>query len=57
MEFLLDLLVASRDKRVYVGSRSALENPAEWIAEKKARFGELYHEHPRLDSYPKNEPT
>jgi hypothetical protein len=56
-EFFVDLLEASRDRQVSVGSCSAFVSFTEWIAEKKARFCELYHEHPKLKSYPAYEPT
>jgi hypothetical protein len=56
-EFLIDLLEASRDRPVYVSSHSACDGLNEWIAGKKARFCEHYHEYPRLDSYPVYEPT
>jgi hypothetical protein len=55
-EFFIDLLEACRDRQVSPGSCSAFIKFTQWIEEKKARFCELYHEHPALELYPTYEP-
>ena len=53
-DFLGDVMEACRDKGIVLGSCPGVANGkgAYWIAEKKTRFCEKYHEHPRLDAYP-----
>jgi hypothetical protein len=56
--FLADVMETCRDKKIALGSCPGVANGrgALWMAEKKARFCEKYHEHPILDSYPTFEP-
>jgi hypothetical protein len=58
-EFLVDIMETCREKQLILGSCPGLAEGrvSMWKAVNKASFCELYHEHPRLESYPAFQPV
>jgi hypothetical protein len=57
-DFLVDIMEICREKNLVLGSCPGLaDGIAHWKEVNKAVFCQMYHEHPRLESYPAFEPT